>query len=135
MPREENWALAMQGVTRAASDRLHAWGSHDCVIFGADCVLAMTGDDPIEKERGTYSTAMEAARIIKDAGCDSLGDLVAQRLPEIQVAHARRGDAVLCEGPDGVFIAICDGHTAVGPSRHGLVHVPMKQALRAYQVG
>ncbi|MEL7203199.1 MAG: hypothetical protein AAGL19_03450 [Pseudomonadota bacterium] len=135
MARKENWTLALQRVTRAASNLPHAWGSHDCVTFGADCVLAMTGSDPIENERGTYATAHEAARIVKDAGCESLGDLVAQRLPEIQVAYARRGDAVLCEGPEGVFIAICDGHTAVGPSRHGLVHVPMSQALRAYQVG
>ena len=113
----------------------HEWGTHDCVTFGADCVLAITGQDPIAAERGTYENNIEAARVIAQAGAASLGDLAAMRLPEIHVSQARRGDAVLCEGPDGPFIAICQGHTAVGPAAHGLIHVQMSQAIRAYRVG
>lgn len=135
MGRFEDWEKRFVDIGIERSVSVHEWGVHDCVIFGADAVLAMTGDDVASDVRGQYDGPISAARIIKKNGFDSLGDMIAARLPEIDVALAQRGDAVLCDGEDGEFVAIVNGHTCVGPSRFGLVHVPIKSATRAFKVG
>ncbi|HPE49720.1 MAG TPA: hypothetical protein PLR76_15055 [Hyphomonas sp.] len=136
--RIQGWEQALFETTTLAMKRPHEWGVHDCATFAADCVEAMTGIDPIADLRGHWQGPVSARRLIAEEGADTLGDLAAQRLPEIAPSMARRGDVVLCKS-DGTneteFLAICQGHTAVGPAAHGLIHVPMTQALRAFRVG
>jgi len=138
MRRIAGWESALFDATRAAMPRAYEWGVHDCVTFAADCVEAMTGSDPIADLRGHWRGPVSARRIMTEEGADTLGDLAAQRLPEIAPSLAQRGDIVLCKGDgdsDEEFLAVCQGHTAVGPAANGLIHVPMAQAKRAYRVG
>lgn len=135
MPRTEGWQQRLYAVTIAAMGKPHQWGSHDCVTFAADCVQAICGRDPMARYRGAYDTQQGAARVMLDAGAHDLGELAALHLPEIAVAEAQRGDVVLCGGgPEGDFLGVVQGATAVGPARTGLVHVPMAQAKRAFRV-
>jgi hypothetical protein len=94
----------------------------------------MTGRDLAHDIRGRYKTEIGAARIIKDEGFECLGDMIADRVPEVDLKNIRRGDVVLCDGPHGEFAAMVVGKTCVGPSRDGLLHVPLSQALRGYRV-
>lgn len=135
MRRIAGWDVALYRVTVAALARLHEWGTHDCVMFGADCVLAMTGEDPVADIRGKYDGPVTAARIIRKAGFDCLGDMIADRFLEIEVSAAGRGDLVLCDGPDGEFVGVVDGHVCLGPAPNGLTHIPLRQAQRAFRVG
>lgn len=135
MKRLEGWEKALFETTTLAMRRGHEWGVHDCATFAADCVEAMTGIDPIADLRGHWQGPLSARRLITEEGADSLGDLAAQRLPEIAPSMAQRGDVVLCKGDPDEFLGVCQGHTAVGPAAHGLIHVPMTQALRAFRVG
>lgn len=136
MRKTEGWETRLFTLTSSAMAKPYEWGTNDCVTFAADCVEAMTGVDVIASERGTYKTELGAAKAIRKAGADNLGDLAAMRLREIPVPFATRGDIVLCNGPElGDFLAVCQGTSAVGPSTIGLQHVPMKQALRAFKVG
>lgn len=134
MKRKEGWELALYEATNAAFHRAHEWGAHDCASFAADCVEAMTGVDLLP-ERGEYHDNVSAAKVIVNSGAKSLADAVSQRLPEINVSQARRGDVMLCEGPEGDFLAINQGMTSVGPSARGLIHVPSDQAIKAFRVG
>jgi len=132
--RRSDWQQQLSQEAIRHSQTPYEFGEHDCILFAANCVLAMTGRDPAEDIRGRYKTEIGAARIIKNAGFENLGDMIADRLPEIKPTEARRGDVVLCDGPDGEFAAMVVGKTCVGPGRDGLLHVPLSQALRAYRV-
>jgi hypothetical protein len=133
--RRPDWPQRLYRATVAAMRRPHAWGAHDCATFASDCIEAMTGTDPMADLRGRYDSAVSAARVIVEAGASDLGELAAQRLPEIALAEARRGDVMLCKGPMGEFLAIVQGANAVGPAGFGLIYVPVSQGLRAYRVG
>lgn len=134
MTRVQGWERALFNFTVERHALPHEWGKHDCALFAADGVRIMTGVDPMADIRGTYTTRIGAARAIKKLGVDTLGQAVSLKLPSITPSVARRGDVVMCNGDDGEFLAIVQGATAVGPSRRGLIHVPLKQALAAWRV-
>lgn len=134
MTRVQGWEKALFNLTVERHARAHEWGVHDCALFAADCVRVMTGADPMADIRGTYTTRIGAARAIKKLGVDTLAEAVTLQLPSIVPSMAQRGDVVLCNGSDGEFLAIVQGITAVGPSRRGLIHVPVSQALAAWRV-
>lgn len=131
----KGWEQALAATTRAAMAKRHAWGSHDCALFAADCVRAVTGIDLAEEFRDQYEDEDGARRVLASLGCADVGDLAARYLPEIDPPMARRGDVVMMEGRFGPFLAIVDGRTAVGPSRRGLEHAPLAGALRGWRVG
>jgi hypothetical protein len=112
----------------------YAWGHHDCALFAAGAVQAMTGIDFAAEFRGKYEDEDGARRLLTSLGCGDVGDLASRYLPEITPAEARRGDVVMIEGVLGPFLAIVDGRTAVGPSARGLTHTPLDQAVRAWGV-
>lgn len=71
-----------------------AWGRHDCFLWVADAVHALTGRDPAADLRGTYSTACGALRRLRALG--GMQALAAQRFgPQVPVAQAQAGAVVL----------------------------------------
>ena len=134
LQRLKDWEQKLYAATVEAMGKPHAWGHHDCVTFAADIVRALTGGSLRDDLRGTYDSPIGALRVIKAQGADGVGDLVALYLPEVAPSMARRGDIILAGEPHE-FLAVCVGRTAVGPSASGMIHVPMSQAVRAFQVG
>lgn len=114
------------------------WGKHDCCLWVADAVLAMTGFDPAEHYRGTYSSPQGALRrlVAQDAvgSPEELADKVfGERLP---IALARVGDVVAADltalglaEPDeptlGKAMGICYGRSSLfvgsDETAHGLI--------------
>jgi hypothetical protein len=133
--RAKGWEQALAAVTTAAMAKPHAWGSHDCALFAADCVAVVIGEDFAADLRGTYDTENGARRVLVSLGCHNVGDLASRYLPEIDPTEAQRGDVVMIKGELGPFLAIVDGRTAVGPAARGLTHTPVSAALRAWRVG
>lgn len=132
--RKQDWAERLSRFTLGRMQTPHEWGVHDCAIFAADAVLEMTGEDPMQDLRGSYDSPVSAARVVRQAGFESLGDMIADRFEECPPAMVRRGDLILADGEMGEFIAVVTGHTAVGPAAFGLSHVPITEARRAYRV-
>lgn len=132
--RRSDWQQRLSMEAIRLQNVPYEFGEHDCILFAANCVMAMTGEDPADDIRGRYKTEIGAARIIKNSGFKSLGDMIADRLPEVAMDQVRRGDVVLCNGPHGEFAAMVVGKTCVGPGRDGMLHIPLSQALRGYRV-
>lgn len=133
--RLKGWEQALARTTRAAMTRPHTWGTHDCAMFAAACVKAITGQDFAAEFVGRYSDEEGARKMLASLGCMDVGDLASRFLPEIEPHEARRGDVVMIEGRLGRFLAVVDGRTAVGPAASGLTHTPVDQAVRAWRVG
>lgn len=61
MTRKEAWPELMNEYIRGVRHRKFTWGTFDCCMFAANCVLAMTGIDPVAAYRGKYTDAQSAA--------------------------------------------------------------------------
>lgn len=136
MIRVKGWEQALIRCTISKMRTPWEWSRHDCAVFAADCILAITGDDLAFDFRGRYETEAEAWRFLASLGYEDLGDLASSRLPEIKPRDAQRGDVVLAKGQNGNYLAIVDGLSCVGPvAPRGISHSPMTDVMRAWRVG
>ena len=109
------------------------WGAHDCCLWAADAVHAITGQDFAEGLRGTYATAAEAARMLAQAGgvralsTHALGEPVGPLMAAV-------GDVVLFEQDGRELLAVCNGGTALAVAGQGLEPLPMSAALAVWKV-
>lgn len=134
-PRRSDWEQRLFAYLAAVSDRPHEYGRHDCMIFVAGAVKALTGSDPARGHRGKYGSAATAARYLRSLGFDSFEALIDSVLPEKPIAKAMRGDIVLdqegmpgvCIGGEALFVGQRDGE-------QGLVRVPRAAWVKAWAV-
>lgn len=133
MKRLPDWRLRLDSVLTERVSQPFAWGSQDCCLFAADCVLAMTGADLAEGLRG-HQNARQAVRALRGSGgmfklvCTRLGDSVAAR-------KASAGDVILsqCGKRYGLAVHIGNG-VAVAPTARGLGQVPSADWICAWRV-
>ncbi len=133
--RIENWPSRLAEAVAAAEHKPFLWGAHDCGTFASDCEMAITGGTLFVDVLGGYKTAMGAARRLKRAGFADIEALVADRLPEIEVNFAQRGDIVVSDSELGPVIGVMLGEIFVSPGDDGLVRHARSLARRAWRVG
>lgn len=123
MHRLPNWEARLAAYLSPLRLRPFAWGSHDCCLFAAGAVEAMTGVDPMPEFRGRYSTAIGAARALKRYGAGTLDTTLNTKFAPVPAALAHRGDIIMSDG----LLGICGGSFlyAVGSEgeREGLVSI------------
>jgi hypothetical protein len=66
--RPEEVMLSLEDYLTVAIHRPWAWGAVDCCFWAGDWIMAATGRDPLAPYRGTYDSALGAARLIKGRG-------------------------------------------------------------------
>jgi hypothetical protein len=136
MQRLPHWQLHLDALL---CSRLHAafdWGTFDCCLFAADCVLAVTGVDPAEQYRG-YRGARAGLRVLERAGGVGLVATRALGFPR-RMDTARVGDIVLVPADtrdrEALAVVIAPG-VATLPGPRGLVHAPLSVARYLWAVG
>ncbi len=137
LTRVEHWPTALFDLVEQRMAAPFAWGSNDCCLFAADAVLAITGQDLAADLRGTYSSAQQAARVLKRLG--GVAAIPAARgLVEVPPLMAQRGDLLLMPQQDGQIdcaLYVCTGSQACAPGQDGLKFWPIDQAIKAWRVG
>lgn len=133
MARLHDWQMRFAEFARGRRNEPFAWGSNDCCVFAADCVEAITGEDPAKGLRG-YSTALQAARIVKAHG-GMAGFVTARIGPSIPPLMANVGDLVLVEINGRDTLTVCNGSNVIGPGHSGMVCCGMGLAKAAWRVG
>jgi hypothetical protein len=135
--RREDWPSRLAAALEAARDKPFRWGVHDCGLFAADCVLAMTDTDPAALYRGQYADE-EGARAtmlalsgggLRAAWTRALGPAVNN------VKMARRGDVALVS-VDGAeeITGVVVGSRVACLARDGLVMIPSRCVVAAWAV-
>ncbi len=131
--RREDWPQRLAAFIESRRLQPFAWGENDCVTFAADCARELTGTDPIAELRGSWRTALEAARVLDELG--GLRAAVTQwQGDELPPALAQRGDAVLVEQLGRELLGVCVGDQIVAPGEHGAVWLPISAAVAAWRV-
>jgi hypothetical protein len=132
--RPEGWELRLAAVVEAARLRPFDWRSHNCVLFAASCVEAVTGNNPAAGRRpvkrgksAAYAALDAAAPDVEAAATLFLGE---PRNPLL----AQRGDVVSLDTPMGVALAVCLGARCAHPSPDGLEFRPLTQARQSWRV-
>jgi hypothetical protein len=134
--RYGDWEDRLRTYLDRVNDEPFRWGRHDCALFAADCIRAMTGFDPGEAFRGRYDTKTGAAEALREFGAGTLLRTVVSWLGKSKSIHlAQRGDIVMnadlacgiCVGPYSYFVG-------EGPGQVGLIPVPTASLKYAFSV-
>ncbi|QBQ72940.1 hypothetical protein QJV43_gp24 [Serratia phage Serbin] len=82
------------------------WGKHDCCLFAADVVMAMTGVDYASEFRGKYSTEIGAKRLLAKANEDGLTGVLDGKFAQVDLPYVQRGDLVMVQTDAGPALGI-----------------------------
>ncbi|WP_298810631.1 hypothetical protein [uncultured Sphingomonas sp.] len=102
MHRLPDWEARLAAYLEPLRLRAFAWGEHDCCLFTAGAVLAMTGVDPMPEFRGRYTTPIGAGRALRRYGAGTLDATLDTKFAPIAPALAQRGDIVMTDGLLGI---------------------------------
>lgn len=120
-----------------------AWGSHDCALFAANAVEAITGVDIAADFRGKYTTQLGALRTIsKITDGSTVTDAVAHcaekhgLVEHVHPLMAKRGDLVIIDNAGTLIAGVVhlNGRHVVSASETGLVRLPITNIVRAWSL-
>jgi hypothetical protein len=134
LTRHPEWRSRLSACIEGALQRPFEWGRHDCALFAAEAVQAMTGTDFAEFWRGRYRSAAGAMKILGRGGYDSHVDYAAAHLPELHPALAATGDIAVIAAAEGPALGVVTGAFVAVPGPEGLSFVPRSEAVRAFHV-
>lgn len=142
--RLPDWRARFERAVDTVKSERFAWGGAGAGD-GLDCgiglvgllVMAVTGEDVAAPYRGRYKTAKGALGVMRRAGFDNLGDLVASVLPEIHPSQAKIGDvaAIATDSAFGFGLGIVNGDRIFIIMPEGQGTVDLLDAKRAFKVG
>ena len=107
--RFSDWQSRLTAYLSVVARQPLAYGVHDCALFAAGAVAAMTGEDIAAPYRGRYSTLRGGLRVLRRDGLDDHVALARARLPLRGVVNALPGDVAICTGTDGLALGIVQG--------------------------
>jgi hypothetical protein len=135
--RTPGWRDALRELVTARAHTPFSWGSQDCMLFAADCRLAVTGEDLASPFRGRYRDRKSALCLIKKFGGSDLEaaclKLLGEPNPEGQIS-AMNGDTVLVEQvPTGKALGVFADEVAVIAGEFGLVELPRQSIISVWR--
>lgn len=128
--RLADWEARLSDYLTGVAGEAYSYGQHDCALFAAGAVLAMTGNDPAVEFRGRYSTAAGSLKALKKYGAGDLEATIASKFEAKPIGFAQRGDLVMHAGAVGV----CIGADALLVTDDGLTRVPRADWAGAFAV-
>ena len=126
-----DWRARFDALIAARMGQPFAWGTQDCCLFAADCVVISGGADPFAERRGTYSDAAGALRaLVEVGGIECAG---ARFGAPILPLMALTGDVGLVPCGEREALAICADSVWLAPAATGLAALPLESARMAWR--
>lgn len=115
-----NWEQRLSAYITTLAARPFDYGRHDCALFAAGAVEALTGHNPALPWIGRYRTELGGRRLMRRAGFDGHVAGFRSLFPQIRPVDRLHGDlAVLEHG----------GREIMGVSGGGVIHVLREDGL------
>jgi hypothetical protein len=132
--RRYDWNSRLHHYLEQVVRQPFVWGHHDCTLFAAGAVLAMTGADHAADFRGRYATARGGKRVLRQAGHTDHVALAESLFAAVPLALAGEGDIAIVTSEEGPALGIFAGPGiyVVGPA--GLSIVARDRATKALKV-
>ena len=134
-PRFPDWPERLAAFIESRRATPFAWGGHDCCLFAADAVLALTGVDRAATWRGRYATEAGAMALLSRPGglyglMREVEDIFGVR--QVPPLLAQRGDTALVQPGNLPTMGVVLDQVVAAPGLDGMQFVPLAGALRAW---
>lgn len=137
MRRKSNWPALLSLFLAEKRAQPFDWTLNNCAFFACDWLAILTGVDPAANYRGEISSALSAGRVLAAAGgLERIAEEACARWdwPEVPVARARRGDAMLIDTTHGPALGVCIGGRTAFAGSGGVVYHPALKCRRAWRI-
>lgn len=140
MTRRSTWENDLAAYIASVRSTPFSFGHHDCGLFAAGAVLAMTGDDPGAPFRGRYSTELGCAKALKRFGAGDLKSTLDALFEQIPIGKIGRGDLVwngeaVGVGMAGYALFVGRAETVEGEQvAEGLIRIPRAEWVGGWRV-
>jgi hypothetical protein len=104
--RKPTWRSDLHGYLLSVWHKPFVWGEHDCGLFAAGAIEAMTGQNFAAEYRGRYTTLTGGLRLLKDKGFDTHADLAASLFAKAHPSRAGVGDLAAVRIDDAAIYAL-----------------------------
>lgn len=133
--RLPDWRARLTVYVTASPAPVFAYGRHDCALFAAGAVMAMTGQDFAAGYRGRYTTLRGGLCMLRRAGFDDHVALAAAHLPSCHPSQAMPGDLAVFDGDTGRVLGVVQGQSVYVLEPGGRVALcPLSLAVGAFRV-
>ena len=134
--RVSDWEDRLRTYLDRVTEERFVWGAHDCALFCAGAVKAMTETDPAAAFRGTYDSETTARESLRANGAGTLLKTVTSLFgPHKPIQLAQRGDLVMLDRTTlGVCVGVFSWFAGQEGEREGLVHLPTASCKYAFSV-
>jgi hypothetical protein len=132
--RRADWQLQLIQFMGDAARTPFQPGVHDCALFAAGAVFAMTDVDFAADFRGQYTTIKGGLKLLQKAGYSDHVALAAQLFEEIPPAFAAVGDLAVVPDAQGDALGIVQGSGIYVLTLDRLGVVSLLTASRAFRV-
>ena len=129
--RLADWRPRLVAYLEEVRARPFGYGSHDCALFAAGAVMAMTGTDLASDYRGRYGSLKEGLKL---AGTSHLR-ILRQHFEEVPTAFAGVGDLAMIGEIGFPALGIFEGEHILVLREDGLGLMPRAAATQAWRVG
>lgn len=111
------------------------WGKNDCFTFAVKCEHAICGKTRFpELYSAKYTNQFGSMRAFMREGYYGMIDCLHQRLDEIDMAVAKRGDWAAVGTTHGLAIGVVTGDKIAVTGEHGLVFLPYSSAVKSWRI-
>lgn len=131
--RRPDWRPRLLDYVRSVARAGFRPGRHDCALFAAGAVKAMTDVD-LAADWPAYGTLAEGQRHLAARGYADHVAVAAAFFDEVPPLFAQVGDIAVVEGEIDLSLGIVQGAAIYLLARGGLTAVPLTQAQRAFRV-
>lgn len=132
--RLPDWKTHLIAYLADAAHKAYRPGVHDCALFSAGAVLAMTGVDLAAGWRGRYTTLTRGLRVLRRAGYVDHIDLAARHFEKLHPAFAHLGDLAVIPSSEGPILGVMQGEGVYCLGLKQLRIEPRERAVRAFKV-
>ena len=132
--RRPDWRPRLVAYIEEVRARPFSYGSHDCALFAAGAVEAVTGDDLAVAWRGNYGSLKEGLTRLQEVGAADHLAVVSSFLEPVQPAFAQVGDIAVLVAPGIPALGIFEGEMILVLREDGLGRVPREAATQAFRV-
>ena len=112
-----------------------AWGTNDCFTFAVRCEEAVCGKTRFpELYHAKYTNQFGSMRAFMREGYYGMIDCMDQRLHEIDMRVAQRGDWSVVGTPDGLAVGVLTGDKIAVTGEQGLLFFDYAKGVKAWRI-
>lgn len=134
MSRHPKWDARLAECVSRCRRKPYTPSHHDCLLWPAEAVKAVTGKDHGRGHRGKYKSTATAYRYLQSLGFKSPEAYLDSLFETKPVGFAQRGDLVLVHTESGDNPGVCMGSFVLVAGETELLRAPRALWLKAWAV-